>query len=46
MAVEGLTLSPALRFSKDWFLGGLLFLVLASIFRHGTELEEDRALTV
>ncbi len=46
LSIEGLTLSPALRFSKDWLLGGLLFLVLASIFRHGTGLEEERALTV
>ena len=46
LTIEGLTLSPALRLSKDGFLGGLLFLVLASIFRHGTELEEERALTV
>jgi hypothetical protein len=46
LTVEGLDLSPALRLSKDWILGGLLFLVLASIFRHGTALEEERALTV
>jgi len=46
LTIEGLVLSPALRFSKDWLLGGLLFLVLASIFRHGTELEEEKALTV
>jgi hypothetical protein len=46
LTIEGLTLSPALRFSKDSFLGGLLFLVLASIFRHGTALEEEKALTV
>ena len=46
LSVEGIDLSPALRFSKDWFLGGLLFLVLSTIFRHGTELEEEKALTV
>lgn len=46
VAIKGLALSPALRFSTDWFLGGLLFLVLASIFRHGTELEKEKALTV
>ncbi len=42
----GLTLSPALRLSTDWILGGLLFLVLGAIFSHGTELERERALTV
>ncbi len=46
LTIEGLSLSPALRFSKDAFLVGLLFLVLASIFRHGTGLEEEKALTV
>jgi hypothetical protein len=46
LAVEGLRLSPAFRFSTDFVLVGLLFLVLAAIFRHGTELEEERALTV
>lgn len=44
--VENLALSPALRLSKEGLLGGLLFLALASIFRHGTELEEEKALTV
>jgi hypothetical protein len=46
LTVEGLSLSPAFRLSKDVILTGLLFLVLSVIFRHGTELEEERALTV
>jgi len=46
MSVVGLTLSPAFRFSTDGVLTGLLFLVLAAIFRHGSELERERALTV
>jgi hypothetical protein len=44
--VEGLSLSPAFRFSTDGVLIGLLFLVLSTIFRHGAELEEERSLTV
>jgi hypothetical protein len=46
LSVGGLTLSPALRFSEDACLLGLLFLVLAAIFSYGTELEEDRTLTI
>ena len=44
--VAGLTLSPAFRIPTDWILGGLLFLVLGAIFRHGTDLEQEQALTV
>ncbi len=46
LTVVGLALSPALHFSTDGVLTGLLFLVLAAIFRHGSELERERALTV
>ena len=43
---EGMSLSPAIGGSKDVVLTGLLLLVLSTIFRHGTELEEERSLTV
>ena len=39
-------LSPSFPFSSDAIFAGLLLLVLSQIWVRGTELEEDRALTV
>jgi hypothetical protein len=44
--VEGLPLAPALRFSSDSILAGLLVLVLAAVFSHGADLEDERSLTI
>jgi hypothetical protein len=46
LQVETLPLSPALRFPEETFFLGLLFLVFSAVFRYGTELEEERSLTV
>jgi len=46
LTIEGVSLSPAFRFSTDGILMGILFLVLSAIFQHGNELEEERSLTV
>ena len=46
LTVDSLPLSAALRIPRDGFLVGLLFLVLSAIFQHGTELEDERSLTV
>jgi hypothetical protein len=39
-------LSPPLAFQRDAIVAGLLLLVLAQVWRHGSELEEDQSLTV
>ncbi|NIM48361.1 MAG: DUF2975 domain-containing protein [Gemmatimonadales bacterium] len=44
--VQGVALSPPLEFGGQAILGGLLILVLATIFRYGTQLEKDQSLTV
>jgi|GEM_PF-4857899 len=44
--VDGFPLAPAFRFSTDPLLVGLLLLVLAAVFSHGADLEEERSLTV
>jgi hypothetical protein len=46
LTVEGPALTPVLCFPGEAFLAGLIFLVFSSVFRHGTELEEERSLTV
>jgi len=46
LTIHSVPVSPAFRVSKDAFLIGILFLVLAAIFSHGTRLEEERSLTV
>jgi hypothetical protein len=45
-AVAGVPLAPASRFSTDPLLIGLLLLVLAAVFSHGADLEEEGSLTV
>jgi hypothetical protein len=45
-AVEGLKLRPSARVNVVTILLGLLVIALAEVFRHGTELEADRSLTV
>ena len=44
--VTGIPLAPAARFSTDPLLIGVLLLVLATVFSHGADLEEERSLTV
>ncbi len=44
--IEGIPLTPALRFSVDPVLVGLLVLILAAVFRHGADLEDEQSLTI
>lgn len=46
VAVQGLPLAAAVPFSSDPMLIGLLLLVLAAVFSHGADLEDERSLTV
>jgi hypothetical protein len=46
ITVETVVLSPPVGFSVDAILGGLLLLVLATIFDYGSWLEQERSLTV
>jgi hypothetical protein len=46
VALEGIELSPLFDLSKDRILGGLLILVLATVFDRGARLEQDQSLTI
>lgn len=46
ISVDNVVLSPPISFSEDAFLGGLLLLVLATIFAYGSRLEHEQSLTV
>ncbi len=46
VAVENVSLSAPVDFSPEAVFGGLLLLVLATIFDHGSRLEHERSLTV
>ena len=46
VALRGVALTAPFDLQTDAVLAGLLVLVLAGIFRHGADLERDRALTI
>jgi hypothetical protein len=46
LSVTELPLAPAFSLSSDPFLVGLLLLVLASVFSHGADLEDERSFTI
>jgi len=46
VTITGAELSPPVHVDPELVLGGLMLLALATIFRHGAELEQDQSLTV
>lgn len=46
VAIEGVPLSASMSLPSDGILSGLLLLVLAAVFAHGADLEDERSLTV
>ena len=46
VAIENVSLSAPIAFSLDAVFGGLLLLVLATIFDYGSRLEQEQSLTV
>ena len=46
VTIEGVPLSASISPPSDGILSGLLLLVLAAVFAHGADLEDERSLTV
>jgi hypothetical protein len=46
VTIEGVPLSASISSPSDGILSGLLLLVLAAVFAHGADLEDERSLTV